>query len=56
MREDGVDEFLKRSNGTWEIIDNLVKEDKLAEAEYNGKKFYIRKFPVQCKNIKTFTN
>ena len=46
MREEGVNEFLKKANGDWDIIDKLIAEDKLVETRYKDKKFYIRKLPV----------
>ena len=53
MREDGIQEFLIRSKEDWNIIERLILEEKLIEVEYNNMKFYIRKFPDQCKNINT---
>jgi wyosine [tRNA(Phe)-imidazoG37] synthetase (radical SAM superfamily) len=43
MREDAVSAFLERAGAEWALIHQLVKEDKLIEAEYGGHKFYIRK-------------
>jgi wyosine [tRNA(Phe)-imidazoG37] synthetase (radical SAM superfamily) len=43
MREDAVEDFLKRAGGDWDIIYNLIAQARLLEAEYEGKKFYIRK-------------
>ena len=43
MREDAVEDFLKRAGGDWDIIRNLIAQARLLEAEYEGKKFYIRK-------------
>ena len=44
MREDALQEFLKRAKSDWTVIEQLLKEDKLVESEYGGKKFYLRKF------------
>lgn len=44
MREEGVNEFLAKSNAKWDIIEELIKNRKLIELEYQGKKFYMRKF------------
>jgi len=45
MREEGVNNFLSKAKAGWEIIKKLIKEDKLVEVEYKGKKFYMRKLP-----------
>ena len=44
MREDALQDFLKRAKTDWTIIEELLKQDKLVESEYGGKKFYLRKF------------
>ncbi len=46
MREEGVNEFLTKAKGDWDIIEKLIAEDKLVETTYRDKKFYIRKLPV----------
>ncbi len=43
MREEAVKEFLSKTRSDWSIIKRLIKEDKLIETEYRGKKFYMRK-------------
>ena len=43
MRKEAVNEFLKKANGNWTIIDKLLGENKLIETEYKDNKFYIRK-------------
>jgi wyosine [tRNA(Phe)-imidazoG37] synthetase (radical SAM superfamily) len=47
MREDGLKDFLGRANSNWSLIERLIKQDKLVESEYEGHKFYIRKFLKQ---------
>ncbi|USS40518.1 radical SAM protein [Thermococcus aggregans] len=42
MREDAVREFLRKANADWSIIEKLIRENKLIELEYEGKKFYMR--------------
>jgi len=44
MRQDGVKNFLSKSKEDWNIVKKLIDDNKLVEIEYNGKKFYIRKF------------
>jgi len=43
MREDAVNELLKKGNATWDIIKKLMQEKKLLELKYEGAKFYMRK-------------
>ena len=43
MRKEAVDEFLKKANGNWTIIDKLITENKLIETEYKDNIFYMRK-------------
>ena len=43
MREDSVREFLEKDGKTWEILEQLLKEEKLLETEFGGHKFYVRK-------------
>jgi len=42
MRKDAVDNFLSRSNSTWDLIDNLIKEKQLKEVTYSGSTFLIK--------------
>lgn len=43
MREDAVEEFLRKANADWGVVERLLSEEKLIELEYNGKRFYMRK-------------
>jgi wyosine [tRNA(Phe)-imidazoG37] synthetase (radical SAM superfamily) len=43
MRKEAVNEFLKKANGNWTIIDKLITENKLIKTEYKDNKFYMRK-------------
>lgn len=43
MREEAVKEFLSKARSDWSIIERLIKENKLIELRYQGKKFYMRK-------------
>ena len=43
MREDAVEEFLKRAGVEWGAIRKLVAQERLIETEYQGNRFYIRK-------------
>ncbi|NQT96894.1 MAG: hypothetical protein HQ562_04050, partial [Candidatus Marinimicrobia bacterium] len=45
MREDAVQVLLKKQGGTWKVVTGLIKQGKLTEINYGGKKFYLRTFP-----------
>ena len=45
MREEGVNKLLSKANSDWEAVERLIKEHRLVEIEYMGKKFYMRKLP-----------
>lgn len=45
MRAEAVDEFLKKANTDWNLVKNLIKEEKLIELDYGKHKFYIKKLP-----------
>jgi len=44
MREEALRDFLKRAKSNWSAINRLIAQGKLVESEYEGHKFYIRKF------------
>jgi len=43
MRKEAVDEFLKKANGNWAIVEKLISENRLVGTKYKNNKFYIRK-------------
>ena len=45
MREDGVNEVLRRANANWGIIDKMLNERKIVRLEYDGHIYYMRKIP-----------
>jgi wyosine [tRNA(Phe)-imidazoG37] synthetase (radical SAM superfamily) len=47
MRREAVIEFLKRAKADWQIIEELLQQEKLTEIDYDGKKYYMRKLPVR---------
>ena len=44
MREDAVRTFLARAGSNWAAIQRLVAENRLVEVEYDGHRFYLRRF------------
>lgn len=45
MREDAVDEFLKKANESWDLIERLIQEQKIVKHTLNNTAFYSRKLP-----------
>lgn len=46
MREEALKVFLKRAKPDWSLVLELLKQGKLVETEYEGHKFYLRKFQI----------
>jgi wyosine [tRNA(Phe)-imidazoG37] synthetase (radical SAM superfamily) len=46
MRKEAVAEFLKKANADWEVVEKLLKENKLIELEYEGKNITCENFKV----------
>ena len=44
MREESVQELLDKNKADWGIVKKLVNQGQLLESEYEGKKFYLRRF------------
>lgn len=53
MREDALENFLKKANRDWSVVHNLIKRGKLIELEFEGHKFYMRKLPSRRKKSET---
>lgn len=43
MREDAITELVKKANAGWDVVKELIKDGKLIETEYKGRKYYMRK-------------
>lgn len=52
MRQDAVDDFLKRAGWDRSVIRKLIAQEKLLETEYRGKRFYVRKLHREGSNEK----
>jgi wyosine [tRNA(Phe)-imidazoG37] synthetase (radical SAM superfamily) len=44
MRKDAVRALLSKAEADWSVVEGLVDADLLAETEYSGETFYVRKF------------
>lgn len=44
MRQEAVDKLLRMAGAGWEVVESLLNSGQLVETEYQGKKFYLRKF------------
>jgi len=47
MRKEAVEEFLKKANADWQIIEELLRRGKLRELEYEGNTYYMRRLPPE---------
>jgi wyosine [tRNA(Phe)-imidazoG37] synthetase (radical SAM superfamily) len=45
MREEGMEEFLKKAHAQRSLLERLIKDKKLIKLDYNNKSFYVRRFP-----------
>lgn len=43
MREDALEEYLRKANGDFSSVEKLVEENKIIVSEFKGRKFYLRK-------------
>jgi wyosine [tRNA(Phe)-imidazoG37] synthetase (radical SAM superfamily) len=43
MREDAVETLLKRAKAGWSSVDHLIKEGKVIQLDYLGRKYYMRR-------------
>ena len=43
MREAAVEKFLKQADASWDVVQKLLDQGKLAKTEYQGNYFYLRR-------------
>ena len=43
MREEAVNDFLKRAGADWSVVHSLIERGQLIEMEYGGRNFYMRR-------------
>jgi wyosine [tRNA(Phe)-imidazoG37] synthetase (radical SAM superfamily) len=46
MREDAVRELLRKANSDWSVTRSLIDKGLMVETNYEGQRFYVRKFPA----------
>ena len=44
LREEGMNELLKKTGESWDLVEELLGENNIIEIEYKNKKFYLRNF------------
>lgn len=44
MRKEAVSKFLSRAGASWSVVERLLARAELTETEYQGYKFYLRRF------------
>jgi wyosine [tRNA(Phe)-imidazoG37] synthetase (radical SAM superfamily) len=50
MRKEAVKEFLRKANADWQIIEKLLRENKIIELDYEENIYYMRKLPSKTGN------
>ena len=45
MKQEAIQEVLKKTHKKWDVIEKLLSEKKLVEITYNEETFYLRKLP-----------
>ena len=55
MREDAVEEYLKKAGRDFSVIEEMLKENKIIVSEYNNARFYLRKPAKEMTLIKIET-
>ncbi|HHH82762.1 MAG TPA: radical SAM protein [Chloroflexi bacterium] len=50
MREESVRSFISRAGADWSLVRRLIEEGRLVETEYDGAKFYLRRFSRSARN------
>jgi len=43
MRKDAVEQLLEKAGSNWSLVENLIRQDKLVELSYDGRRFYLRR-------------
>jgi hypothetical protein len=43
MREDAVETLLKRAESDWSSVEHLIKQGKVIQLDYLGRKYYMRR-------------
>ncbi|NJE01657.1 radical SAM protein [Thermococcus sp. JdF3] len=49
MREEAVRELLRKAGAGWDVVEGLLRNGKLIELEYGGRRFYMRALPSRRK-------
>ncbi|MGM0465002.1 MAG: radical SAM protein [Acidobacteriota bacterium] len=45
MRKEGVNNFLTKAKKDWNVVEKLIRENKLIEVKYKDNQYYMRKLP-----------
>lgn len=44
MSKEQVEDFLKKADGSWDVVERMLKEKKIKEIKYRGRKYYLKNF------------
>lgn len=45
MRKDAVQILLSKANTEWQVVEKLIREEKIIDLEFEGNNYYMRKLP-----------
>ena len=46
MREDAIEQLLTKTGANWDLVEELLRQDKLVELSYGGSHFYLRQIAM----------
>ena len=44
MRKEAVEKLVEKNEENWQIVNELVAENKIVETQYGGHTYYMRRF------------
>jgi hypothetical protein len=44
MREEAAQELLSKTGAEWQLVEKLIDQRQLTQTEYEGQRFYVRRF------------
>lgn len=48
MRREAVSEYLSKAGSSWSVVRSLLERGRLIETAYDGREFYVRRFPKRA--------
>jgi wyosine [tRNA(Phe)-imidazoG37] synthetase (radical SAM superfamily) len=51
MREEAVSELLEKAQADWSVVREMIGRDLLVETQYEGRRYFLRKFPSRRRRL-----